>query len=653
MSFREINCKILQKKYPGLSEQIFENEKTPEHKIAIQTAASGVPTATVNGLYVHSPRDPEREGRRIAESIVPGGGFSPLIFLGFGLGYTATAVADAATPADAKQASSGPVIPIIIVEKNIDMLRKAFELRDLSRFLSREGIAFVPGDSVEGVTRALSHFEKINNENNTPVVIRNPTLTGVDEEWYGAVENRIRAWTMRDEVNAATKKKFGRRWIRNLTRNMDAIRDLPGISRLEGVAAGDCAVHGGAASGDPLPVFLAAAGPGLDEVLPLLPEIYKRCIVVAVDTSLRFLLRNGTEPDFALVVDPQFWNSCHLNRCASGRTRLIAESAVYPPVLRLPFKGMYLCGSLFPLGEFIERRVDPKGSLGAGGSVTTTAWDFSRTLGTREIWIAGLDLAFPNQKTHFKGALFEEKALAESARLKPAETWLYNTLRGGVPFTAPSISGGQVLTDRRLSLYATWFENSFRRYPFIRNYSLSSGNLTAAGGLTTTGGLTGETGLAITGLEPAGTQALLALPERREEINRRLETAFSLIETDFFNPEETRRRCSLYEKAALELRSGLEKIKTACKNGETIASGALKHNPAPAERGKILAALDKINRSITGSEVKEIAGFLFPAEAVAAIAAPEQAGDPEDSFQNYLVSSVKLYRALAEAAESS
>jgi hypothetical protein len=293
--------------------------------------------------------------------------------------------------------------------------------------------------------------------------------------------------------------------------------------------------------------------------------------------------------------------------------------------LRLPFKESYLCGSLFPLGEFIEKRVDPKGLLGAGGSVATTAWDFARTLGPREIWIAGLDLAFPGNKTHFKGALFEEKALSESTRLNPSETWLYNALRGGRPFNAPSISGGQVLTDRRLSLYAAWFENNFRNNPHIRNYSLSGA------------------GLAITGLEPADADALLALPERRDEIDRRLETAFSRIEAGFFNTEETSQRHDRYEKAVTDLRSGLEKIKAACKKGETIAAKALRHDPGPG-RDKTLAALDEINRFITGSEVKEIAGFLFPADV------DETGGQTGDSFRNYLTSSVRLYRSLAEAA---
>jgi hypothetical protein len=266
--------------------------------------------------------------------------------------------------------------------------------------------------------------------------------------------------------------------------------------------------------------------------------------------------------------------------------------------------------------------------LGAGGSVATTAWDFARTLGPREIWIAGLDLAFPGNKTHFKGALFEEKALSESTRLNPAETWLYNALRGGLPFKAPSISGGQVLTDRRLSLYATWFENNFRNNPHIKNYSLSSA------------------GLAIMGLEPADADAFLALPERRDEIEKRLEAALSHIEAGFFDAEETRQRHERYEKAVSALRSGLEKIKAACKKGENIAARALRQDPGHG-RDKTLAALDEINRFITGSEVKEIAGFLFPTDAVG-----ETEGQTGDSFRNYLMSSVRLYRSLAEAAET-
>ncbi|GHU86294.1 hypothetical protein FACS189473_5530 [Spirochaetia bacterium] len=345
-----------------------------------------------------------------------------------------------------------------------------------------------------------------------PEIIRNRALMTLDEAWYADAERHIGTWTSKDAVNQATLKRFGKRWVRNLAANMESIRDLPGVGRLAGVLR-TCAPQ---ACGD-IPVLLAAAGPSLDGIVPYLPALAERCVVAAVDTSLNLLLKAGVDPDFALVVDPQYWNVRHLDRAKAPKTCLVAESAVYPSALRgfLPqkvspsaenmaagaampytaaFERAYLCGSVFPLGRFIEERVDPKGSLGTGGSVATTAWDFARLLGASSIWIAGLDLSFPGLKTHFKGALFENRALAESGRLDPAETRSVRALRDGLPFSAPSAEGGTVLTDRRLSLYAAWFENRFRLYPNLRNYSFSAG------------------GLAIPGLIPAKPEDLLALP---------------------------------------------------------------------------------------------------------------------------------------------
>ena len=614
-SFWESNSAILCKQYPGLLEEITRpgGDLLATEDMQIAISASGAPVLAIRGLYVHSPRDPAREGRRLLESINDGGGpKGPIIILGFGFGYTAQVAAELA-----------PECPVIIVEKYRNLLQKAMELRDMGKLLLKPNIAFVPGGSGDGIHAALSLFENASAEKSAPFVIRNRTLVDLDAEWYGAVESRIRAWTMRDDINMATLKRFGKRWIRNLSRNASAIRDLPGISRLALIASNGNDPD--AADGEALPVFLAAAGPGLDSIGPLLPEIRRRCIMVAVDTSLRFLLGKGVDPDFALVVDPQFWNSRHLDRAASAHTYLIAESAVYPPALRLPFKGVYLCGSLFPLGSFIEQRIDPKGLLGAGGSVATTAWDFARILGAREIWIAGLDLAFPGLKTHFKGALFEEKSHAESGRLRPAETWLVHALRDGLPFPAPTNTGGQVLTDRRLSLYAAWFENRFRQFPAIHSRSLSAG------------------GLAIAGLEPAETKNLLALPDRRAEIDSRLKAACSRIEADFFAPEETRCRAERYAGALASLLRGLSTIKRAAEKGAQIAEQAMRRNPPPAEQNRILAALDEITRAITESEVKEVAGFLFPPGEITDTAG----GDP---FRSYLKNAARLYRSLAETA---
>jgi hypothetical protein len=164
---------------------------------------------------------------------------------------------------------------------------------------------------------------------------------------------------------------------------------------------------------------------------------------------------------------------------------------------------------------------------------------------------------------------------------------------------------------------------------------------------------TTEGGLAIAGLEPAAAEALLALPERREEIDRRIEEKFSCIEADFFAPDEKRRRFARYGEAMAALHSGLEKIIAACKKGETIAIKALRQTNNSAKQEKALAALDEINGFITGSEVKEIAGFLFPPEALAEIGASpgEDISPGGASFSLYLKSLINFYRSLAEAAE--
>jgi len=607
LSFWESNRKILIEKYPGLFEDITSQEDTlaPE-EIKIETAPTGDPSLCVKGIYVHSQRDPEREGQRLVQSAASGN--EPVVVLGFGLGYAACNAAELGQP-------------VIIVEKYRNLLLKALELRDLSRLLLKKNIVFVIGGSGDGIINALGivydfAYPEHSEKRPAPAVIKNKALTELDKSWYGAIEEKIRTWAMKDKVNAATLKRFGKRWVRNLSRNKGAIRDYPGISRLENLAAGNGASPA-------VPVFLAAAGPSLDKIRPLLDEVYRRCVVVAVDTNLRFFVKNGTPPDFVLTVDPQFWNSRHLDRCVSERTALIAEPAVYPPVLNLPFKRVFLCSSQFPFGAFLEKRVDQKGRLGAGGSVATTAWDFARSLGAEQIWIAGLDLAFPGLKTHFKGARFEEIANSNSVRLRPVESWVALALRDGGPFKARSSSGGQVLTDRRLSLYAAWFEAQFGKYPQVRNFGVL------------------QEGLAINGLEAADAQTLLALPPRREEIDKRLKEVFSKIDIGFNEPEESAKRSQRYENAVSILIRSLKSIKNAAEEGASITERALKRTLIQPEQDKTVKELDKIMRRITDSEVKEIAGFLFP---------PIEKEKDSDPFRAYLKSSQKLFSSLAQSA---
>jgi hypothetical protein len=597
-----------------LAEKILQEapEDPAGEAIRIGTAQSGDPTLDLGGVHVHSTRDPVREARRLAESALggaPGGSGGPIVILGFGLGYAAEALAAAA-----------PDRPLVVVERRPAILKTALEVRDLVPFLTKRPALFVIGDAPQAVTAALRLLEDRPGGGGKHTLIRNRALTSLDPEWYAALEQRINAWSSREDVNMATLRRFGKRWVRNLAANREAIRDLPGVSRLFARL-----------SPLPFPVLLVAAGPSLDRVAPLLPELAQRALVVAVDTSQRLLLERAVEPDFTLAVDPQYWNARHLDRAPATNACLVAESAVWPSALREPFARSFLCASLFPLGCFIEERLDPKGSLGAGGSVATSAWDFARSLlgASGDIWLAGLDLSFPGLKTHFRGALFETRSLSESRRFMPAETLSVRALLDGLPFHAPSTSGGQVLTDRRLSLYASWFENQARLYPALRSHSLS------------------PEGLAIAGFPVSPVEELLALPPRRAGITAVLAEAFSGIESEFNAPAAREERSSRLRSASANLLRGLKNLRSLAAESAALAAAADPWGQSP-DRDRVLKRLGEANRRILESEVKDVAGFLFPS-----LPDPESPpADPgTDPYKQYLELSEKLYRSLAETTE--
>ncbi|MCL2480011.1 MAG: DUF115 domain-containing protein, partial [Treponema sp.] len=315
---------VLEKNYPDLLSELEKNDEDElkPQDFAVEVNQAGQPVLKIRGIYIHSPRDPVREGKRQAEAAA--GAQGPVIMLGFGLGYAAEAAAEIA-----------PDRPLVIVERRREILRLALKHRDLGPFLLKNRVIFVLGGKSDQVSTALSLLEK--NEGR-PLIIKNRALISIDNDFYKEAENNIYEWVSRSNINKATLRRFGKRWVRNLSQNLPAIRDMPGIGRLKNLL-----------QGSDIPVFLAAAGPTLDVTSGIMPEIAKRALVIAVDTSLRFVLGTGTEPDFAVSLDPQYWNFRHLDRTKTANTCLIAESAVYPACLRHPFKSVYLCGSLFPL----------------------------------------------------------------------------------------------------------------------------------------------------------------------------------------------------------------------------------------------------------------------------------------------------------------
>ncbi|GMO60765.1 MAG: DUF115 domain-containing protein [Termitinemataceae bacterium] len=456
------NISVMRCIVPHLADKLSQMELSESaKKIEVSPAASGDPTLIVNGNYVHSGREPAKEGKRIAQSALSGGGENTaVVVLGMGLGYSLE-----------EAVKLCPKCTFVIVEHDIDIFKAALSVRDFSKVFCLGSFIFVIGGRAANIFTALNELKT-----STLTVLKNIAITNLDKEWFAELEGNINTFKTKTDVNNATLKRFGRRFERNIKKNTPLIKKLPGV----------CALFGKFK----MPVLLLAAGPSLDEIAPYIKDLQKRFLLVASDTALRFLKNNGAAADFVFTVDPQFWNSRHLTHALPKESILIAECSVYPSVMRQA-GAVFATESPFYSGPNAFMR--EKGILAAGGSVITSAWDFARLIGghseggqaegERSIYIAGLDLSFPDLKTHYKGALFEELAASCASRLASPDHKSFLALRGGVPFFARSAGGAvsapdeKVLTDKRMSLYAAWFENKFDEFPQIKNYNFSNKGL--------------------------------------------------------------------------------------------------------------------------------------------------------------------------------
>jgi hypothetical protein len=589
------NLEALAGRFPELA-AIVAAAEGPE--LVACTAASGEASArSREGAWLHSSRDPHAEARRLAEACLAPGVDTALL-LGLGLGYGAEACLAAGAEA------------IVACEADAASLKAAFRLRDMGALLADERVGLVVGGEPELVVTALEL-----SGGRRAGILEIKALSSGHPEWFERARLAAGRWNAKGSVNENTLRRFGRLWVRNLARNLAPAASSPGVERLEGLFAGEAALSGAAVP--PMPALVLAAGPSLDLVLPLIRELSRRALVVCVDTALRSLLRFGLEPDFLVVVDPQYWNWRHLAGLISPSSFLVSESAAWPVVFRAPRRGTFLGGSLFPLGRRIEAFAGGKGHLGAGGSVATSAWDLCRIMGCAPVWMAGLDLSYPEGRTHAAASLFEQRALASGTRLDPAASAQAAALVGGQSYDAPSADGGSVRTDQRMSLYAWWFESRFARPSSPPTFSLS------------------RKGLAIPGLAQGSIEELLACPDRRGEIEA------GLARAEAMRPPEGSREGAAAGLA--RLCGQLDFIARAAEAAREAARAGMKAFASGADCGPSLAALDLADAEVLSLEARDVAGFLLPPLRELA---GRRARDLGESFAQ----SEALYRGLAESA---
>ena len=555
MNYASLNNKYILSSNPLLLERL-SSVDSHSSDLELIPSSSGAITTRIRGKFLHSTRDPVKEAQRLIAAHMKSG-TEYCILEGFGLGYYAK---EALLYSD--------TLTIIVIDPSLERFKKALEAQDLSPVLTSSRVLLLIGEQARKISSVLTSLSpgKITR-------IRNRALYSIDTSFYKETEGYIARYTARKKVNEATLKRFGQIWIRNLIYNMNILSESGNLQDLEKLFSD-------------IPVLLLAAGPSLTKTLPLLAELREKFVLVAVDTASKALKQYGINPDFLIVIDPQYWNTRHLDHIDLSKTILVSESATHPSVFRKKHGILYLSGSLFPLGQFMETYINPRKRLGAGGSVSTSAWDFCHLISTGPVYCAGLDLGFPDTQTHYKGSFFEERSHTLSTYLNSAEDQAFRALNGAHPFPLTNNTGGATLTDQRLIVYKQWFEERLEQSPERKTYNLS------------------PKGIKIEGIPFVPLRELLSFPHKRKTIDnviRKLSPP-SRIDTE-------RRKQNIFQ-GAKYLIEELEKLSSLTeKSIETI--NTFLQDPKELPYTEAVTILDTLDKEILNLKSKKISGFLI------------------------------------------
>lgn len=157
-----------------------------------------------------------------------------------------------------------------------------------------------------------------------------------------------------------------------------------------------------------IPAILVAAGPSLNKNIKWLKRAKNRAFIMAVDTALKPLLKEGIIPDMFFCVDAE--KPLELFQMEGvEQIPMVSTLNASPDVLAYHKGKKFFYNQNFLFAEKILMHCDQRhGSVDTGGSVATNAFSLLFKVGIETIILVGQDLALTGNRTHADGT-FEDK----------------------------------------------------------------------------------------------------------------------------------------------------------------------------------------------------------------------------------------------------
>jgi hypothetical protein len=458
LSHFESNLSLLATRQPELAVML---GNTSNHKVRVFPSVSGLPTACWDGssssIALHSQYDPLREARQKLKS-QPHEGTDYFIFLGFGLGYMMDVLLE-----ESRDSSNY----YFIVESDLEILRAAFEARDLSPILALPNVHFAwPVAGPDLAEQWRNFFSPVYAQKST--FLTHLSAISLNPGLFKAAAEIIQSQTFQIFTDINTLVAKSQDFLDNFVQNLLKAAASPGVVKLAGKFSN-------------VPAVIVSAGPSLDKNIHELRGCEDKMLILSTDTALKPLLSAGIDPHFVLTGDPSHVNYLHLKGSTSKQALFVAEATSYPAVFT-EFEGRTIScifenSSLRSLSDLLGN----KGTLRAWGSVATMALDFALMLQCNPIVFIGQDLAHTDGRIYCSGVCFDEKWFADITDPAQWETQLKKLRADRRTVMVEDIFGKPIESTDILTSYWNWMIKEISRHPDVRFINATEGGILKEG----------------------------------------------------------------------------------------------------------------------------------------------------------------------------
>lgn len=392
-----------------------------------------------------SKRTPLAEAKKLTEKVDLARN-AAVVVMGFGLGWHIAELAR-------RMKHSGV---LIVYEPDVSILRSVLQKIDHSEWMAQTNLLLLTGEPDEAeLSGMLSPLEGLL-AMGVYVLEHPPSMPRIAEQ-AKALSTRLGRVMQSVRTNVTTALVQTAATLKNLTQNVDHYALGAGIEDLRDSCKGHAAI-------------VVSAGPSLGRNLRLLkqPGVTDRLVVIATQTVLKTMLREGIRPHFVCALDYHEISRRFYEGLTAEDVRgvtLVVEPKVNPAVTSA-FPGNIRCAKDAWLDEVVgPSLVREMGEIPAGATVAHLCYALARHLGCDPAILIGQDLGFTDGQYYAAGAAIHDVWACELNEFNTLESleWQRIVRHRSSLTKRTDVLGRPIYCDEQMEAYLMHFQRDFVR----------------------------------------------------------------------------------------------------------------------------------------------------------------------------------------------